>query len=112
MMKTEADSLWERLKSLWNRLDTCDVDREDVQRKINGHGNKAIIALKAEIEACELLKLQNIRKFVDGIRSELNSWWDKCFFSKEQRNSFKASSEGIVLLFKIISFTAELKSQL
>ncbi|BFZ01283.1 hypothetical protein BsWGS_04323 [Bradybaena similaris] len=93
MMKTEADSLWERLRSLWNRLDTCDIDRKEFEAKINGHGNKAITALKAEIEACELLKLQNICKFVDGIRSELISWWDKCFFSKEQRDSFKANSE-------------------
>ncbi|CAG5117301.1 unnamed protein product [Candidula unifasciata] len=93
-MKTETDNLWERLRSLWNRLDTCDIDREEFELKINGHGTKAVAALKGEIEACELLKLQNIRKFVDGIRSELISWWDKCYFSEEQRSGFKAFSEG------------------
>lgn len=94
MMKIEADDLWGHLRALWNRLETSDLNREAFEKNMKGHGAKVISALKSEIAACELLKFQNIRRFIDGIRSELCSWWDKCYFSKEQRALFKACGEG------------------
>ena len=42
----------------------------------------------------EELKRLNLRKVVDAIREELESWWDKCFYSREQRNNFEAFYEG------------------
>uniref|UniRef100_A0A0B6ZRP3 Protein regulator of cytokinesis 1 n=1 Tax=Arion vulgaris TaxID=1028688 RepID=A0A0B6ZRP3_9EUPU len=92
-MKAEADQLWERLRALWNRLETPTTDREGFEKNLKGHGAKVLSALKTQIEACQLLKFQNMRKFVDGIRKELIFWWDKCYFSKEQRAVFKAFNE-------------------
>ena len=45
--------------------------------------------LRREISKCEALKLQNIQRFVDGMRQELHEWWDKCFYSEKQRKEFK-----------------------
>uniref|UniRef100_A0A0B6ZVL8 Protein regulator of cytokinesis 1 n=1 Tax=Arion vulgaris TaxID=1028688 RepID=A0A0B6ZVL8_9EUPU len=93
IMKRETDDLWDCLKALWNRLETPDIDREGFGHNLRGHGEKVMSSLKTEIQACELLKFQNLRRFVEGIRNELISWWDKCYFSKEQRARFTAYKE-------------------
>ncbi|GFO34174.1 protein regulator of cytokinesis 1 [Plakobranchus ocellatus] len=92
-MMTEVEDLWERLRALWNRLETSDIDREAFEANKEGHGRAVIEALKAEIAECEKLKFENMRKFIDGIRNELKSWWDKCYFCKEQRSQFKGFYE-------------------
>ena len=45
--------------------------------------------LREEISKCEALKLQNIQRFIEGMRHELEDWWKKCFYSEKQRNEFK-----------------------
>ncbi|GFR74723.1 protein regulator of cytokinesis 1 [Elysia marginata] len=92
-MITEVEDLWERLRALWNRLEITDIDREAFEEGKKGHGKAVIEALKKEIEACEKLKFENMRKFVDGIRSELKAWWAKCYYSKEQRDQFQGFYE-------------------
>lgn len=97
-MKCECDDLWDRLRALWNRLETPDIDREAFELGQKGHGTKVIVALKSEIHACELLKFQNLRRFVEGIRTELVSWWNKCYYSKEQRTKFMAYNDGTIVI--------------
>ncbi|XP_059159147.1 protein regulator of cytokinesis 1-like isoform X2 [Physella acuta] len=92
-MKRETSDLWDRLKALWNRLETPDIDREAFELNNEGHGKRTISSLKDQIEACELLKFQNMQRFVDGIRNELVTWWEKCYFSKEQQDKFTAFKE-------------------
>lgn len=92
-MLTEVEDLWERLRALWNRLEISDIDREAFETNKQGHGKAVIEALKAEIEECEKLKFENMRKFIDGIRNELKSWWAKCYYSKAQRDQFKGFYE-------------------
>lgn len=95
-MKRETGDLWDHLRALWDRLETADIDREAFELSLKGHGAKVISALRKEIQACELLKFQNLRRFIEGIRHELVSWWDKCFFSKDQRARFTAYNGGKV----------------
>ena len=104
-MITEVEDLWERLRALWNRLETPDIDREAFEESKKGHGKVVIEALKAEIAECEKLKFENMRKFIDGIRNELKSWWSKCYFSKEQRDQFKGFYEGKVKTDLVIGLT-------
>ncbi|XP_056269272.1 protein regulator of cytokinesis 1b isoform X4 [Pseudoliparis swirei] len=59
--------------------------------------------LRAEVERLEELKLLNIRNVTDAIRSELAAFWDKCFFSAEQRRAFAPYASE--------DFTEELLSQ-
>ncbi|XP_012944498.1 protein regulator of cytokinesis 1 isoform X3 [Aplysia californica] len=95
-MKKEAAGLWDHLKALWNRLETPDIDREEFELNKEGHSKSVIAALRAEIETCEQLKFQNMQKFVLGIRNELVTWWDKCYFSQEQRNAFKHYTDDLL----------------
>ncbi|KAK0066647.1 protein regulator of cytokinesis 1-like isoform X4 [Biomphalaria pfeifferi] len=87
-MKQEADDLRNKLRSLWNRLETSDIDREEFEIQNEGHGSRVISNLKTQIAVCEKQKLQNLQRFISGIRKELALWWTKCYFSKEQRDKF------------------------
>ncbi|KAH9513253.1 carboxypeptidase C prc1 [Bulinus truncatus] len=89
-MKKDAEDLRDKLRSLWNRLETPDIDREEFELQNEGHGCKVIANLKAQIAACEKQKLQNLQRFIAGIRNELSSWWKKCYISKEQQDKFTA----------------------
>ena len=40
----------------------------------------------------EEIKKANMEKFVNNLRNELHSLWDKCFYSPDQRNSFRCVS--------------------
>lgn len=46
--------------------------------------------LKKELKRCEALKRANIEKFVLQLRQELLSWWDRCYYSQEQKDAFSA----------------------
>ena len=48
----------------------------------------------------EEIKKANIEQFIVNLRNELNEIWDKCFYSENQKNQFKA--------FHSIDFTEEL----
>jgi len=87
-IKQEVSDLWYQLRALWDRLETPDIDREEFELHKDGHGKKLIRSLQDEIEACEKLKFQNMQKFVVHIRNELVSWWDKCYYSTQQRKAF------------------------
>ena len=52
------------------------------------------LKLKAEISRCEKLKFDNIQRFVEGMRKEIVEWWDKCFYSREQREQFTSYFNG------------------
>ncbi|KAJ8317075.1 hypothetical protein KUTeg_004979 [Tegillarca granosa] len=51
--------------------------------------------LKHEIAECERKKLENIQRFIEGMRKELVTWWDKCFFSKKCRDEFLPFQDGV-----------------
>ena len=50
--------------------------------------------LQEEILRCEELKAANIRQVIEGARRQLHEWWDKCFFTEEQRNVFTPLLSG------------------
>ncbi|CAG5120269.1 unnamed protein product [Candidula unifasciata] len=109
-MKRETSDLWDTLRALWDRLETPDIDREGFELSLKGHGSKVISALRAEIQACELLKFQNLHRFIDCIRHELISWWDKCYFSKEQRARFTAYNGDDYTEELLVAHELELKN--
>ena len=44
--------------------------------------------LKEEIRRCEELMVANIKQVIEATRNELVEWWDKCYFSQQQRKAF------------------------
>lgn len=55
--------------------------------------------LKLEVDRLEELKLQNMKSVVQVIRVELAKYWDKCFYSQEQRDAFSPYHDGGWWLF-------------
>lgn len=50
--------------------------------------------LQQEVDRLEELKLQNMKSVIQAIRAELADYWDKCFYSQEQRESFSPFYDG------------------
>lgn len=99
-MKKTLDKLWNKLHVLWDRLDIGDSERANFTKGKEGVKDPVVVALEKEISKCEKLKLENIQRFVEGMRKELTEWWDKCYYSQQQRGAFTA--------FRSNKFTEEL----
>ncbi|XP_074643417.1 protein regulator of cytokinesis 1-like [Tubulanus polymorphus] len=84
-----AAELRDRLNVLWIRLETAEEERAQFSSMHTGFKPAVIQSLREEIARCELLKFENMKKFVDGARKELVEWWDKCFYSPQQRDEFR-----------------------
>lgn len=50
--------------------------------------------LQQEVDRLEELKLQNMKSVIQAIRAELADYWDKCFYSQEQRENFSPFYDG------------------
>ncbi|XP_060551130.1 protein regulator of cytokinesis 1-like [Ruditapes philippinarum] len=81
--------LWDKLHTLWERLEVPKHEQELFENGKEGIKPAVIEALNEEIERCEAQKLAHIQKFIDGIRQELENWWNKSYISAKQRSEFK-----------------------
>lgn len=50
--------------------------------------------LEAEVKRLEELKLRNIQDLTKAVREEITAFWDKCFYSSEQRQAFLPYCDG------------------
>lgn len=50
--------------------------------------------LQQEVDQLEELKRQNMKSVIHAIRAELADYWDKCFYSQEQRERFSPFHDG------------------
>ncbi|XP_048477451.1 protein regulator of cytokinesis 1-like isoform X3 [Rhincodon typus] len=44
--------------------------------------------LQQELEQLQLMQAKNLKQIITGIRQELNTYWDKCYYSQKQREEF------------------------
>ncbi|XP_042328578.1 protein regulator of cytokinesis 1 isoform X2 [Sceloporus undulatus] len=90
--KAQKEALCEELRSrilaLWDRLKIPTEERDTFAPYLVGSGSKIMNALQLEVDRLEQLKIHNLRNVVEAIRVELASYWDKCFYSEEQRHGF------------------------
>ncbi|CAH1783464.1 unnamed protein product [Owenia fusiformis] len=84
-----ANQLRERVTLLWDRLEVEGAERAKFLSEHAGFKPKTITALREEVTRLEELKLQNIQRFVEAMRREVETWWNKCYYSDEQRAKFK-----------------------
>ncbi|KAI8513726.1 PREDICTED: protein regulator of cytokinesis 1-like isoform X1 [Branchiostoma belcheri] len=83
-----ASDLRIQVTTLWDRLMIEQAERDAFNKDNQGFKPRVLKALRDEIERCRELKLQNIRRYVEGLRAEITQLWNKCYFSQEQRNQF------------------------
>ncbi|XP_034385618.1 protein regulator of cytokinesis 1b isoform X1 [Cyclopterus lumpus] len=78
----------EKIQRLWGRLDVPQEERDPFNEHMVASRKRNLEALQAEVQRLEELKLLNIRNVTDAIRSEVAAFWEKCFFSADQRQAF------------------------
>ena len=54
----------------------------------------AFLQLSKELERLELLKRQNLKRFIEATRTELQKVWDKCRYGEQQRREFAPAFTG------------------
>ncbi|XP_041320954.1 protein regulator of cytokinesis 1 isoform X2 [Pyrgilauda ruficollis] len=77
-----------RILTLWERLQIPQEERESSAVHLAGSRVRTRRALQQEVDHLEELKLQNMKSIIHAIRAELAVYWDKCFYSQEQRERF------------------------
>ena len=50
---------------------------------------------------CEKLKYEHMQQFITKVREELQEWWDKCHYSKKQRDLFTLFNSGMLCKISI-----------
>ncbi|XP_048584979.1 protein regulator of cytokinesis 1 isoform X2 [Nematostella vectensis] len=83
-----AAKLLDDCKSLWKKLEVDEEEQEAFTAKWKGFKPSTIAAMKDEKQRLQALKLQHMQKFIEGLREELVSFWDKCYYGEDQRNTF------------------------
>ncbi|XP_033102800.1 protein regulator of cytokinesis 1-like isoform X2 [Anneissia japonica] len=83
-----AHELNEKITLLWKRLRIDEAETQHFLMTHKGHQPKTLKSLKEELQRLEQLKKENIKKVIEEMREELASWWNNCFFSREQKQAF------------------------
>uniref|UniRef100_A0A3Q3WTD6 Uncharacterized protein n=1 Tax=Mola mola TaxID=94237 RepID=A0A3Q3WTD6_MOLML len=83
-----CESHREKIQQLWDRLQVPQEERQAFNVHMVTSRKRNLEALQAEVWHLEELKLLNIHNVTDAIRSEIAVFWEKCFFSKDQRHGF------------------------
>ncbi|CAI9558964.1 unnamed protein product [Staurois parvus] len=82
------NTLKEKVGDLWNLLQISQEERE-VCQKISGNPIYDVIKVwENELGRLEEMKIANLKQVILKIRHELKIYWDKCFYSEEQRKAF------------------------
>ncbi|KAM9367032.1 protein regulator of cytokinesis 1b [Symphorus nematophorus] len=83
-----CESYREKMQQLWDRLQVPQEEREAFNVHMVTSKKRNLEALQAEVQRLEELKLLNIHNVTEAIRSEIAVFWEKCFFSIDQRQDF------------------------
>ncbi|XP_066513190.1 protein regulator of cytokinesis 1-like isoform X2 [Hoplias malabaricus] len=78
----------ENIQELWDRLQISQEDREAVSEHMTLSKKRNMEALQAELSRLEKLKLKNMKDVTMAIRDNIAVFWEKCFYSTEQRQAF------------------------
>ncbi|KAF3833042.1 hypothetical protein F7725_026707, partial [Dissostichus mawsoni] len=78
----------EKIQRLWDRLQVPQEEREAFNDHMVSSRKRNLEALRAEVQRLEELKMLNISNVTEAIRSEIAVFWEKCFFSTDQRQDF------------------------
>ncbi|KAK3750783.1 hypothetical protein QZH41_015331 [Actinostola sp. cb2023] len=83
-----AKQLRDNVQSLWTKLEVPENNYKPFLARWHGFKPSTLTAFKEEKQRLEALKLQHMQKFIEGLRKELISLWEKCYYGAAQRDSF------------------------
>ncbi|KAI2662434.1 Protein regulator of cytokinesis 1 [Labeo rohita] len=83
-----CSSYREKIHELWERLQIPQEERDAISEHMTLSKKRNMQALQAEVKRLEELKIKNIQNVTEAIRNEIAVFWDKCFYSADQRQAF------------------------
>lgn len=87
-MKFQMEDMRKRLGQLWKFLDVP----ESHQNKFSKYAEitqSNYDKLHFEVERCEQIKKENIRGFIERVRTEIEEYWETCLKSEAERLRFR-----------------------
>ena len=93
-MKHQIEDMRKRLSQLWKFLEIS----ENHQRKFvkyTDYNQTTYLKLLAEVQHCEQNKKENIRKFIEKVRVEIETYWDICLKSDTERLRFPSYTANV-----------------
>lgn len=93
-MKSQIEDMQKRLAQLWKYLDIS----EHHQRKYAKYTEitrTTYDKLLGEVQHCEKVKKENLRKFIEKVRVEIEEYWEKCLKSDAERLRFPSYTANI-----------------
>ncbi|UJR26331.1 hypothetical protein I4U23_007668 [Adineta vaga] len=86
--RMKAEHLVTTLNALYERLNLIESDRHIKLPLDKPHRSVNLNLLEKEIERCKELRRQNMRTYIENIRDEIFAQYEKCFYGREQMESF------------------------
>ncbi|CAF3780976.1 unnamed protein product [Rotaria sordida] len=86
--RIKAEHLVNTLNALYERLNLTDSDKYIKLPLDKPHRPENLILLEKEIDRCKELRRQNMRTYIENIRDEIFAQYEKCFYGREQMESF------------------------
>ncbi|XP_071752769.1 protein regulator of cytokinesis 1-like isoform X1 [Centroberyx gerrardi] len=77
-----------KIQELWERLQIPQEEREALAEHMVSSKKNNMEALQDEVKRLDMLKLKSMKSFIEAIRAEVALFWEKCFYSQEQRQAF------------------------
>lgn len=81
-LENEKAVLMDKLTVLWDMMKIEEKERKFFLSKHTDCRVSNLNAIKEEIARCEEIKKQNLSKYIDALREELLSLWNKCYLSQ------------------------------
>lgn len=85
--KESIEGMKQKLEGLWTILETSPSIKKKFSR-YDGYSQSVYDKLYNELQRCEAERRQNVKRFVDKAREEMQDWWDKTLRSDIERNRF------------------------
>jgi len=86
--RMKADQLVNTLHALYERLNLTESDRSIKLPLENPQRPENLLLLEKEIERCKGLRRENLRIYIENLRDEIFAQYEKCFYGREQMESF------------------------
>jgi len=83
-----ANTLRCKIGTLWERLDVDQHTREMFSMENRGFAPSTIAVLERELAHLEEEKMKHIEQFIKAVRTDIVSWWEKCFTSEGEQKAF------------------------
>lgn len=87
-IQRECNQMLEKLEVLWDCLDVSMASRKKFRNMAETVSQSSLEHITTELKRCKAIKQQNVKLFVDKLRSQIVDWWNKLQKSEAERNRF------------------------